>query len=1000
MNAQRFVHRSIKVAAWLAGVFALITIVGFLVLPPVVKHVLASKLSEAVHREVSIERIRINPYLLSFSMRGFVVKERGAPDIFASLGELSARVHVGSIFKRAVILRELKLVKPYIRVVRGGDGAYNFADLMAKGPEKPPRETKKGGKPKPLLFSISNIVISGGRIDFLDSSKNIHHIVKDMDVAIPFVSNIGKYIEAYVDPSFSADINGSHYSISGETKPFNETHETHIDVAIQNLDLPRYMAYVPVKTNFVLQSGALDVKVRVSFVQAKGKPSTCTVSGNVVLKTFAMDDMKKRPLVRLASCEVGVASFQPLLGSLSLSRVALLRPDVTIRREKGGLINLAALFPKEKEASKGAGPPAPVVKTEEGPPPDVSVEGLAIEDGTITFYDDAGREPVELKVTALTIKGDHISTKKESKADVSLSLLLDKTGQVTVKGPVGINPVAANLSVTAKGIGIRAFQPYFTEKLKIAITKGQLQTSGTIAATDDTRTGFSARFAGSALISDFASVDKATGDELFKWKALSMSSIDAGYNPMRARVAGISLADFYARLAVGEDGTLNLKKIVVEEEGGAAPGPKESRTVEPAKNRDERAAAAKKPGPAGGGGANDISVGGITLQGGTIDFADTSIKPRYSANLTEIGGKVAGFSVKGNQNAEVELRGKINQSIPLLIVGTVNPAKENLFADLKVRFTDLDLSDMSPYSGKYIGYKIEKGKLSMDLKYFIEKRRLDSQNVIHIDQLILGDKVESPDAVKLPIGLAIALLRDRNGRITLDVPVSGSLDDPQFSVFRIVIKVLVNLIAKAATAPFALLGALVGHGEELSYLEFDYGDFRLSEPNLKKVDGLVKALFDRPSLKLDIEGHVDAERDADALKTYFFNRKVRVQKMNTMIRKGLPVETVDEIKVEPGEYEQYLTMAYKAETFAKPRNLVGLAKGLPVPEMEKLMLAHIAVNDGDLRTLATERAAHSKDAILKSGQVTADRVFVVEPKLLPPEKKGKATDSRVDFRLK
>jgi hypothetical protein len=236
--------------------------------------------------------------------------------------------------------------------------------------------------------------------------------------------------------------------------------------------------------------------------------------------------------------------------------------------------------------------------------------------------------------------------------------------------------------------------------------------------------------------------------------------------------------------------------------------------------------------------------------------------------------------------------------------------------------------------------------------------------------------------------------------INLDLPVTGSLDDPKFSIWGVILKILVNLISKAATSPFSLLGAVFGGGEELSYVEFDYGRTVLTEPNVKKLNTIAKALQDRPSLKMDLEGHVDLERDREGLKQYLFNNKLRVQKLNEMIKKGSPSIPVDEVKIEPSEYGKYLKMAYKQEKFPKPKNFIGLAKDLPVPEMEKLMLTHIEIKDGDLRTLASQRSMKVKDAILKSGQVEPERVFTLEPKSLAPEKKEKAKDSRVDFKLK
>jgi len=348
----------------------------------------------------------------------------------------------------------------------------------------------------------------------------------------------------------------------------------------------------------------------------------------------------------------------------------------------------------------------------------------------------------------------------------------------------------------------------------------------------------------------------------------------------------------------------------------------------------------------------------------------------------------------------VELRGTYDHSAPLEIVGKINPLSEDLFVDLKVSFKDMDLSPATPYSTKYVGYVIDKGKFSFDVQYLINKRKLDAKNSIFIDQFTFGDKVESPDAVKLPVKLAVALLKDRRGQIKLDIPVTGSLDDPEFSVWKIIVKVLMNLLTKAATAPFALLGSLFGGGEELGYVEFDYGRANLTDANIKKIDTLVKALQDRPSLRLDITGFVDTERDKEGLKQYLIEKKVKTQKLKDMLKKTSESIQVDDVKIEPQEYEKYLRQAYKAENFPKPRTVIGLEKTIPVEEMEKLMLTHMVVKDDDLRALAAQRSARVKDAILKTGKVEASRLFVVEPKSLSPEAKEKLKASRVDFALK
>ncbi len=695
-----------------------------------------------------------------------------------------------------------------------------------------------------------------------------------------------------------------------------------------------------------------------------------------------MDDGQKKPLLRLPLFGISIAPSDPLTRIIHLSKVSIQSPELEIRRDQKGNLNVSSLLPEKKEAK-----PTPQKATESAPF-SLNIDEMQMTGGKISFSDHTPSGPVTITAKNLELLGENISTAKNSKFKLSLSLLLNKKGKISTTGSIGIDPITAELKMDMKGIEIGSFQSYFTDKVKISVTGGAFSTTGNLSLGIPDNKEMKVTYRGNAALSGFSSIDKANAEDFLKWDSLSFSGLNVGYSPLSIDIKGIALTDFYSRVIINPQGTLNLQEIVAkgeQEKEAPPPGQTQEKVSESQKNK---------------GSANKIKIGTVTLQGGKVDFSDRSVNPEYSTRLVEIGGRISGLSSEETTLADVDLRGKLDDYAPLEITGKINPLKEDLYVDIKARFKDIELSPMTPYSGKYVGYTIEKGKLSFDLKYLINKRKLDSQNYIFLDQFTLGDRVENPKATKLPVKLAIALLKDRKGEIKLDLPVTGSLDDPKFSVWSIILKVLINLISKAATSPFSLLGALFGAGEELSYLEFDYGRTAITDQNMKKIDTLVKALHDRPSLKLDMEGHVDLEKDKEGLIQYLFDKKIKAQKLNEMVKKGQPAVPVDDVKIEPPEYEKYLKMAYKEEKFPKPRNILGMAKDLPAPEMEKLMLTHIEIKEGDLRALASQRAMKVKDAILKSGQVEPERMFILEPKSLAPEKKEKIKDSRVDFKLK
>ena len=392
-----------------------------------------------------------------------------------------------------------------------------------------------------------------------------------------------------------------------------------------------------------------------------------------------------------------------------------------------------------------------------------------------------------------------------------------------------------------------------------------------------------------------------------------------------------------------------------------------------------------------------LRLGKATLTGGNIDFTDHFIRPNYSANLTGLTGSLS--SLAFDQPADIELRGNVQGNAPVEISGRINPLAQNLLLDVKASATDIELSPLSPYSGKYVGYGIEKGKLSMKVSYFVEDRKLKAENGIVLDQLTFGQKVESPDAIKAPVLLAVALLKDRNGVIKFDLPVGGSLDDPQFSVGALVFRALVNLILKIVTAPFALLGSLSGHGEELAYIEFAPGSAVVDQPGEGKIKAVAKALADRPAVKLDVAGRVDPAQDREALKRSRVDHLVRVQKFNDLVKSGEPPSSVDSVEVTPAEFEPLLTRAYKAADFSKPRNAIGFPKDLPRAEMEALLVANAAVSDEDLRVLAERRAQVVRSNLIDSEHVPGERVFLVAPRLDAQDVKDKGKPTRVDFVL-
>jgi hypothetical protein len=374
-----------------------------------------------------------------------------------------------------------------------------------------------------------------------------------------------------------------------------------------------------------------------------------------------------------------------------------------------------------------------------------------------------------------------------------------------------------------------------------------------------------------------------------------------------------------------------------------------------------------------------ISIGRIELARGNVSFSDMYVKPNYSANLTDVAGTVTTMSAE--QAGNVSITARVDHSAPVEVQGNLHPFAKELTLDLAAKARDIDLPPLTPYSTKYAGYGIEKGQLTFDVRYRIENRRLSAENRLVLDQLTFGARVESPTATKLPILLAVALLKDSRGVIDIRLPISGSLDDPKFSLGGIIVQVIVNLIVKAATAPFALLSAVFGGGEELSTLDFAPGSAVPGPDAQKRIDTLGKALADRPALKLNIAGRADPAADREALQHAAVDTAMRREKMKTLVDDGTAPASVDLVTIGADERTRWLTAAYRAAPIPdRPRNLLRMLKDLPPAEMEAMLLAHAKVDDEALRALANARALAVKDALVAKG-IADDRLFLIAPRL-------------------
>jgi uncharacterized protein involved in outer membrane biogenesis len=687
-----------------------------------------------------------------------------------------------------------------------------------------------------------------------------------------------------------------------------------------------------------------------------------------------VDEDDDAPLVSIDQLRIADTTAELARGELTLGSLVLAGAALSCRREKDGSLNLIQAFAPSAPAAEPetlAVADGDSAQATEPTPFVVNLKAVKLEDITVNVEDRVPGEPVKLRLDQLTLSASNLSTMPGSTGTADLSLRWEQGGQVQAGGRLTIAPLALDMAVTVKKMDIRPFQPYLSEQAGLIVTQGFFNTEGQLAFTQGQGAEPVMTYTGTAGLNRFASIDRVHANDFLKWDALLLDDLDVGVNPTRLSIDQISLSDFFARVIVNPDGSINLVSMFSPPDGEGEAGSGDARTVvQPSAPTVPPASETEKP---------TIRIARVSLNGGDVDFSDRFINPNFNAKFHDLGGRVSGLESVREKRADVLLEGMWANHAPVRITGRINPLIERPYLDLNLNISDIELSPFSPYSGKYIGYILEKGKLTFNVAYLVEDQLLKATNSIYVNQLTLGEPVDSPDAVSLPIKLALALLKDREGNIELDLPVSGSLDDPEFKVGKVVLTVLKNLIVKIVTSPFAALGALAGGGEELSYLDFDAGVSTISQANAGKMDKLSKILFERPGLKLDVRGVATPDADRDALRAMLLENRLKAEKLNRMMKSGKSAVPLEEIVLSEEERPVILETVFAESQIPMPVDDSGAPVERTPEVMETLLRAHTEVTADDYRQLANLRAFNAKTYLLEQGQVERERIFIVEP---------------------
>jgi hypothetical protein len=1026
--------RKRKLLGWATGLVIFYAVLGFLILPPIVRSVAVKQVSQLLGREVAIEKVRLNPFALSTAVNGLLIKDAdGEP--FVSWDKVYVNFEIKSLFGGALTFKEITIEKPFARAVMNQDGTFNFTDIIEKfstntspaQPEPAPKESK------PFVLHVGRLQISGAAATTQDLTRRT-----------PFKRRIGPFDLALqdfrTDPdsknpcSFQGTTDaGGDISWNGNISlgPFRSTGELRLFHFAINQYAPLYQEFV----KFEIPDGKISLKLKYEVDLSTANP-VCRITDSAIgLRDFKLapaggsNNIIVLPAFSIAGVSADMQKRQATIGAILVSDA-----KVSLIRDQNAAINVveaAQPAPARPDASQSSAillllqsvtnaVTSLINSTNQwsGAVREVNVTNCAVH-----LADFVNSRPARLDLEELNFVAKNISNLPGTNLEAALSLRWNTNGSIKIATTASFVPPTADVRFDLDQLDLGSLDPYLEPKLNLFVLGSKIGLHGLVKLRTPENGLPEVTFAGDASLDDFRTVDGVSGGDLVKWQTLHFKGIDASLNPPGVALKEIAVDSLYVRLAVETNKTINLLNAL-RLTSTNAPATNETEVVAaPPAGEDARPAEAKSP--ATNAPAMKVSIGAVTFTNTAFVFSDHSLKPEVNLAIRDFHGRVAGLTTEQLPHADIALGAKVDGVGPVSITGALNSFDDAQTNTLNISFKDVDLTAVSPYAGKFAGYRIAQGKLNLDLDYLIVGKNLQSKNVITIDQFNFGEKVESPDATKLPVRLAVAIMKDREGKIVLDVPVEGRLDDPQFRVRKVVWRAVENILVKAATSPFSLLGAVLGGGgEELGWQEFSPGSAELTADGMKKLDSLQKALFDRPALRLEITGGIDPDADREGLQRAALDRDIRARLWQKLSKAERATSSVDQLPLAPEIRAEWVRKIYdeavaagkiNAQFIAANTNLAALAaevlpktsranKGaallrqtaapkttkpdaaakpvyqtrlVPPPDaFEAVLLATIPVSNEAFESLAAARAKNVQNYLIETGKVDAGRLFL------------------------
>jgi hypothetical protein len=1020
--------KTFRIAAVIALLVGLYALAGFVLAPKLLRSALMKDIPAALGVTPAVGEIRVNPFLLQLEVKDFSLSVPGGEKLLG-FERLFVDFELSSIWHREYTFGSIDITAPSVNAIVARNGSLNLLQLR---PKTPPPKSQEKDQPLPAI-RIGSFNVSRGLLSYEDRSRPSDFAARLEPINFEL-------------RDFTTGVAGGKFTFTGTSK-LNERIEWSGHLSAQPLEsdgefhlvglrAQTIWDYIEDQVSFAINSGSIDVDATYRFSLKDAVDLTLDVSkvavSDLTVRPKQLDsDWITVPQMLVSGTTVDLAKRQAHVESLSLTGVKLvtwLEPDGSFN-----LLKLAA-----PPTSARAAPPAltapptapPTVPVPATAPPASGAPQLAtnapsaasapwqfdlhkfdLKEASISAEDRSTNPAVKLLLAPLALQIEGASLDLARPLSISLDTKVNEKGSLTLSGNITPQPLAADLSVKPNNIDLTVIQPYIAKNTSMTLIAGRLSADVKLRYGPKKP---AVQLTGNVNVSNLHTIDNALRDDFINWERLDLLGLNFQHDPDKLDIQQIVARKPYARVIIEPDTTLNVKRVLAGPNGAttaapvvAAGRPAAGRPVSTASagtSRTKRAALRPKPEPnvapsAEGSIPFPMAINKVVVHGGQAKFADLSIQPNFAAGIQNLEGTVVGLSSMKDSRAKVDLHGQVDAFSPVSIVGEMNLFSSQIHTDLALDFRNMELTLFNPYSGKFAGYNITKGKLTTELHYKVDGRKLDAQHHIIVEQLEFGDKTASKDAVSLPVKLAVALLRDRNGVIDLSIPVTGSLDDPKFKVWPIIWKVFVNILEKAVTAPFALLGSLFGGGPDLQFIDFQPGVSELDSAGADKVKTVVKALAARPQLKIDVPIATVSALDRPALVEAQFLAEVHAAQAAKGSAKKGAAEPPGLDQMDPAARVDLLTQVYQKNVGGQPKYPDSVANIKAKPDavaakndfLTQELHAHIAVDEAALQALGQQRAVAVQQALLTDTQIDPTRVFLVG--------NGKAKDQDGKVRL-